>query len=96
MEDDYYSTEAILAENQKIQCTFKKEIPNMGHLAGGNERDVRTRYNYVAVFSRVVADKTWDESPSTDMASTHSVLLVSCHIRPSYINLEPVVADMQT
>lgn len=40
MEDDYYSVESILAENQKIQCTFKTDIPDMGHLDGGNERDV--------------------------------------------------------
>ena len=26
---------------QKIQCTFKVDIPDMGHLDGGHERDVR-------------------------------------------------------
>ncbi|KZT13133.1 GINS complex Psf3 component [Laetiporus sulphureus 93-53] len=41
MEDDYYSVESILAENQKIQCTFKIDIPDMGHLDGGNERDIK-------------------------------------------------------
>lgn len=41
MDDDYYSIEAIFAENQKIQCTFKQGIPNMGHMADGHERDVR-------------------------------------------------------
>lgn len=41
MEDDYYSVESILAENQKLLCTFKVAIPDMGHLDGGNERDVR-------------------------------------------------------
>ncbi|KAF9013350.1 hypothetical protein BDQ17DRAFT_1343257 [Cyathus striatus] len=40
MEDDYFSVEAILSENQKLQCTFKHEIPNMGHLGGGAERDI--------------------------------------------------------
>lgn len=40
MDDDYYSVDSILAENQKIQCTFKVDIPDMGHLDGGNERDV--------------------------------------------------------
>ncbi|KAH9483042.1 DNA replication complex GINS protein PSF3 [Psilocybe cubensis] len=40
MDFDYFSIEAILAENQKIQCTFKQEIPNMGHLGGGTERDI--------------------------------------------------------
>ncbi|CCL99176.1 uncharacterized protein FIBRA_01191 [Fibroporia radiculosa] len=41
MEDDYYSIESILAENQKIQCNFKIDIPDMGHLDGGNERDMK-------------------------------------------------------
>ncbi|TFY80280.1 hypothetical protein EWM64_g3737 [Hericium alpestre] len=41
MEDEYYSVESILAENQKIQCTFKIDIPDMGHLEGGNERDIK-------------------------------------------------------
>jgi GINS complex subunit 3 len=40
MDDDYYSIDSILAENQKIQCSFKVSVPDMGHLAGGNERDV--------------------------------------------------------
>lgn len=43
MEDDYYSIESILAENQKIQCTFKVPVPDMGHLDGGNERDVKVQ-----------------------------------------------------
>ncbi|KJA24671.1 hypothetical protein HYPSUDRAFT_65549 [Hypholoma sublateritium FD-334 SS-4] len=40
MDFDYFSIDAILAENQKIQCTFKHEIKNMGHLAGGSDRDI--------------------------------------------------------
>jgi hypothetical protein len=40
MEFDYFSVEAILAENQKVQCTFKQGIPGMGHIGGGSERDV--------------------------------------------------------
>ncbi|KAF9481967.1 hypothetical protein BDN70DRAFT_829995 [Pholiota conissans] len=40
MDFDYFSIEAILAENQKIQCTFKHAIPGMGHLGGGTERDI--------------------------------------------------------
>ncbi|KAI0068899.1 GINS complex Psf3 component [Artomyces pyxidatus] len=43
MDDDYYSIESILAENQKIQCTFKVDIPDMGHLDGGNERDIKAQ-----------------------------------------------------
>lgn len=41
MEDDYYSIDSILAENQKIQCTFKVDIADMGHLDGGTERDIK-------------------------------------------------------
>ena len=41
MDDDYYSIESILAENQKIQCTFKVDVPDMGHLDGGKSGDVR-------------------------------------------------------
>ncbi|EMD41100.1 hypothetical protein CERSUDRAFT_149776 [Gelatoporia subvermispora B] len=43
MEDDYYSIDSILAENQKIQCTFKVSVPDMGHLDGGNERDIKAQ-----------------------------------------------------
>ncbi|RPD61986.1 GINS complex, Psf3 component [Lentinus tigrinus ALCF2SS1-7] len=41
MEDDYYSIESILAENQKIQCTFKTDVPDMGHLDGGKTGDIK-------------------------------------------------------
>ncbi|KAI0034064.1 GINS complex Psf3 component [Vararia minispora EC-137] len=41
MDDDYYSIDSILAENQKIQCTFKVDIPDLGHLDGGHERDIK-------------------------------------------------------
>ncbi|KDQ64683.1 hypothetical protein JAAARDRAFT_28318 [Jaapia argillacea MUCL 33604] len=41
MDEDYYSIDSILAENQKIQCTFKVDIPEMGHLDGGMERDIK-------------------------------------------------------
>ncbi|KAJ6539140.1 hypothetical protein B0H19DRAFT_1222449 [Mycena capillaripes] len=40
MEDDYFSIDAILAENQKVGCRFKIDIPDMGHLGGGGERDI--------------------------------------------------------
>ncbi|KAH8106057.1 GINS complex, Psf3 component [Cristinia sonorae] len=41
MGDEYYDIEAILAENQKVQCTFKVDVPDMGHLAGGEDRDIK-------------------------------------------------------
>lgn len=40
MNSDYFSVDAILAENQKVQCTFRQKIPDMGHLGGGSERDI--------------------------------------------------------
>ncbi|KAE9410259.1 hypothetical protein BT96DRAFT_961739 [Gymnopus androsaceus JB14] len=40
MDNDYFSIDAILAENQKVQCKFKHRIPEMGHLGGGSERDI--------------------------------------------------------
>lgn len=41
MDNDYFSIDAILAENQKIQCTFKVDVPEVGHLGGGNDRDIK-------------------------------------------------------
>ncbi|KAF9449924.1 hypothetical protein P691DRAFT_702381 [Macrolepiota fuliginosa MF-IS2] len=41
MNPDYFSIDAILSENQKIQCSFRQKIPDMGHLGGGSERDAR-------------------------------------------------------
>ncbi|THH03588.1 hypothetical protein EW145_g6162 [Phellinidium pouzarii] len=41
MDNDYYSIDAILAENQKIQCTFKIDIPDLGYLDGGADRDIK-------------------------------------------------------
>lgn len=38
--DDYYSLDQLLAESQKIPCTFQVTIPNMGHLEGTHQRDV--------------------------------------------------------
>ncbi|KAF7331915.1 Dna replication complex gins protein psf3 [Mycena kentingensis (nom. inval.)] len=39
MEDDYFSIDAILAENQRVACRFKVDIADMGHLGGGADRD---------------------------------------------------------
>lgn len=32
MDNEYYSLDAILAENQKIECTFNIEVPGLGYL----------------------------------------------------------------
>lgn len=36
------SVYAIRQLAQKIQCTFKVDVPDMGHLGGGADRDVRS------------------------------------------------------
>ncbi|KLO18081.1 GINS complex, Psf3 component [Schizopora paradoxa] len=41
MENDYYSIDAILAENQKVPCAFKVDIPDLGYLDGGSEKDIK-------------------------------------------------------
>ncbi|EJD01215.1 GINS complex, Psf3 component [Fomitiporia mediterranea MF3/22] len=41
MDNDYYSIDAILAENQKVQCTFKVDVPDLGYLDGGSDRDIK-------------------------------------------------------
>jgi len=33
---------------QKVQCKFKQDIPDMGHLDGGSERDVRVYHPFIA------------------------------------------------
>ena len=35
---------------QKVQCNFKQDIPDMGHLDGGSERDVRVHRPFVALW----------------------------------------------
>ncbi|KAF8528980.1 GINS complex, Psf3 component [Hysterangium stoloniferum] len=41
MEDDYYSIDAILASNQKLQCIFSVDVSNLGYLDGGTEEDIK-------------------------------------------------------
>jgi len=41
MDYDYFSIDAILAENQKIHCTFKLDVPGMGHLGGGSDKHIK-------------------------------------------------------
>ncbi|KAG8813279.1 DNA replication protein [Serendipita sp. 411] len=41
MDNEYYSLEAILAENQKIECTFKLDIPGLGYLDNGADEDLK-------------------------------------------------------
>lgn len=36
---------------QKVRCTFKVDIPDMGHLDGGHERDVRVENSLAHKFT---------------------------------------------
>ena len=66
MDDNYYSIDSIISENQvhcclpgrarlyppfgqKIQCTLKVNIPDMGHLDGGHDRDVRIEDSFLSL-----------------------------------------------
>ncbi|KAL7420050.1 DNA replication protein [Cryptotrichosporon argae] len=40
MDDDYYSLNAILADNHKLACTFELDVPGLGYLEGGTEPDL--------------------------------------------------------
>ncbi|KAI6034322.1 hypothetical protein BKA83DRAFT_4188261 [Pisolithus microcarpus] len=53
MDNDYFSIDAILAENQKIQCTFKVDVPEVGHLGGGNDRDASAILFPIRAHSRI-------------------------------------------
>ena len=79
MDEDYYDIEGILAENQKIQCTFKVSVPDMGHLDGGSERDVRTpahRHRHSSHDAVLSLDKTSKQSQHSNMDGIHPYLLV--------------------
>ena len=78
MEDDYYSVESILAENQKIQCTFKVDIPDMGHLDGGNERDVRETALRPEPFTELLlfSDQSTQQDTGAYVDGVHPHLLV--------------------
>ena len=99
MEDDYYSIDSILSENQvhcplpwharvyplfaqKIQCTFKVDIPDMGHLDGGHERDVRIEGPVERVaFLPHSRPPTLDRSRPKARSNCHCGLLSSSYTR---------------
>jgi hypothetical protein len=76
MEFDYFSVEPILSENQKVQCTFKQDIPGMGHIGGGSERDVCL----VAVINQTLVkrhtDSGLEQNTNSNMASVYHYLFV--------------------
>lgn len=41
MDQDYWSVEAILAEDQRLPCVFAVDVPGLGYLEKTGEADVR-------------------------------------------------------
>jgi GINS complex subunit 3 len=41
MDKDYFSIDSILAEGQKIQCSFKLDVSQLGYLGGGDDVDIK-------------------------------------------------------
>ena len=75
MEFDYFSVEAILAENQKIQCTFKQGVPGMGHIGGGSERDVCLPVASLTLVKHPT-DRALKQNTNSNMACVHYYLFV--------------------
>lgn len=41
MDNTYLDIDAIFAEQQKVTCTFEIDVPGLGYLDGGKERDIK-------------------------------------------------------
>ncbi|KAF8709298.1 GINS complex protein, partial [Rhizoctonia solani] len=41
MDGDYFSIDSVIADHQKLPCQFKIDVPNMGFLDGGHEKDIK-------------------------------------------------------
>ncbi|KAG9079999.1 DNA replication protein [Ceratobasidium sp. UAMH 11750] len=41
MDGDYYSIDSIIADQQKLVCKFKIDVPDMGFIDGGHEKDIK-------------------------------------------------------
>lgn len=44
MDDDYYSIESILAENQKVQCTFIFKVAKIWDISIGDQNNMFSIY----------------------------------------------------
>ena len=53
MDTDYWSVEAILAESQRLPCTFSVDVPGLGYLEESGEIDVRVRLTQMQKHTRV-------------------------------------------
>ncbi|KAI3627055.1 PSF3 [Malassezia furfur] len=63
MDTDYWSVEAILAESQRLPCTFSVDVPGLGYLEESGEIDIVTIQMPRALGSRVRA--ALDASPTS-------------------------------
>jgi hypothetical protein len=66
---------------QKIQCTFKVDIPDMGHLDGGHERDVRTQSCGTWSYYPSLRTSAPDRSKPKVRSNCHYGLLSSSYTR---------------
>ncbi|CAE6426719.1 unnamed protein product [Rhizoctonia solani] len=41
MDGDYFSIDSVIADHQKLPCQFKIDVPDMGFLDGGHEKDIK-------------------------------------------------------
>ncbi|QRV73190.1 DNA replication complex GINS protein PSF3 [Ceratobasidium sp. AG-Ba] len=41
MDGDYYSIDSVIADHQKLVCRFKLDVPDMGFIDGGHEKDIK-------------------------------------------------------
>ena len=64
MDRDYFDLDAVLVDNQRLACTFKHDVPGLGYLDGGKDRDVRTR------FGRRCSPRLWLTRPQIKKGTT--------------------------
>ncbi|KAG9085341.1 DNA replication protein, partial [Ceratobasidium sp. 392] len=41
MDKDYYSIDSIIADQQKLACRFSIDVPDMGFIDGGHDKDIK-------------------------------------------------------
>jgi len=69
--------------SQKIQCVFKQDLPNLGHLGGGSERHARLPFlPYPSIPNFPRADRRSYQGSGSYLARIHSHLLVCCTTLP--------------
>ena len=57
MNDDYYDIDAILATQQKVPCSFKFDVPGLGHLESNDTADVSCSPDQADVDQRRTTDR---------------------------------------